>query len=152
MSVIKSGNGILLRARNNVTGNDAAGPPSTVIATILTNSVEVPPEAKGAITHCIVDIDGSASTFACAVHVWGLFGDAAIINTSSGFIWAFLGTLNNGRTIALANLPSVIQSVSDFTYAETLLNISAYSRLAVTIDNTANIGDNGIDVFFLFER
>ena len=113
-----SGKPVVRLGRSAISTSDSTYPSGAVQA----GSVAVPPRARGAKTHVIIDItsDGSPS---CVAHLFGYLADTDT--------WYWLDSINNGGAID-QGLHPVDDGTSEH-FAEVLDHASLYDRLWISI-------------------
>lgn len=146
---------MIVTAPRLVTSSDSGYPEDTSTSSALSGSIEIPEEARGAITHCLVDLSGNSSSVNVNVQIYGWLNSTLISihnDSTKGQIgrWYFLGALNNNSAISTAGVGGLlVDSSNRLSYAESILHASAYLRLFARVTNLSS--GASVEVTFIFE-
>lgn len=92
----------------------------------VSGAIQVPSEARGAITHVLVN--GQGTTLSCVIIVYGYLRPDGLVNTNRPNWWP-LAALNGGAAISSASIAGGAASTKGINYSESFSHISAYPAL-----------------------
>ena len=147
MGLIRAGR-LIVTPRRRVTTNDTAHPTSDT----QDGSVEIPDNARGAITHIWVTITGTAADPSAIVTLMGLpfeTSEMPEFDTTHQGVWLPLVQVNDGGAILQNTITPTDPASNVAYYAESFLHLTAYKKLFAHVTSMTNTSQ--VDVQFAFE-